>query len=213
MAARSCLDDGVGFRKIFVVGAFALHQIRDGIEAEAVDAHIQPEAHDLQHGLQDLRIVEIQVRLMAEKAMPVISLRHRIPGPVRGLGVGEYDARAQVLLIRVAPHIKVALRRTGGRIPGLLKPGMLIRGVIDDQFGDHFESEPVRLMQQGAKIIQRAELRMHVLVIGNVVAVVLERRGVEGHQPKGVDTQVPDVFELRGQTLEIADAIVVGVEE
>ena len=68
-------------------------------------------------------------------------------------------------------------------------------------------------LQHGAKIVQRAELRVDVLIIGNVIAVILERRGVKGHQPDRVDTQVADVFQLGGQALEIADAIVVGVEE
>ena len=90
---------------------------------------------------------------------------------------------------------------------------MLVGGVIDDELGDHLQSQPVRLAQHGAKIVERAELRMHVLIVGNVVAVVLERRGIEGHQPDGVDPEVPDVVELGGQALEIADAIVVRIEE
>ncbi len=63
------------------------------------------------------------------------------------------------------------------------------------------------------KSSQRAVLRMHVLVVGNVVAVVLERRGIEGHQPEGVDAEVANVVELGGQAREIADAVVVGIEE
>ena len=83
----------------------------------------------------------------------------------------------------------------------------MISSVITLQF------EAVRLAQHGAEIVERAELRMDVLIVGDVVAVVLERRRIEGHQPDGVDAQVADVFELRGQPLEIADAVVVGVEE
>ena len=90
---------------------------------------------------------------------------------------------------------------------------MLIGGVVDDKFGDHLQAEPVRLLQHGAEIIQGAELRMHILVVGDVVAVVLERRRIERHQPDRVDAQVPDVFELGGEALEIADAVVVRIEE
>ena len=46
------------------------------------------------------RIVEIQIRLMAEEAMPVVCLRNRIQGPVGALGVEEDDARAEIFLVR-----------------------------------------------------------------------------------------------------------------
>ena len=73
------LDDRVGFAQIFVVGPFALDQVGNGIEPEAVDAHVEPEPHDLQHRFHDLRIVEIQIRLMAEEAVPVVGLRDAGP--------------------------------------------------------------------------------------------------------------------------------------
>ena len=133
---------------------------------------------------------------MAEKAVPVIGLHLVVPGPVRCLGIGEDDARAEVLLIGVAPDVEVALRGTGRRGAGRLEPGVLIGRVVDDKFGDHLQSEPMRLVQHRAKIVERAELRMDILIVGDVVAVVLERRGIEGHQPDRVDAQISDVIEL-----------------
>src|SRR3546814_5936970 len=62
------------------------------------------------------RIVEVEVRLVREKAVPVIGLRGRIPGPVRLLGVGEDDACSAVFLVAVAPDVVVA--------PGRARPGM-----------------------------------------------------------------------------------------
>ena len=76
------LDDGVGFRQIFVVGSFALAQIRNCVQAKAVDAEIKPSPHDLDHGQEHARIVKIEIRLMREEAMPVVGLRVRVPGPV-----------------------------------------------------------------------------------------------------------------------------------
>ena len=207
------LDDRVGFAQVLVVGALPFDEIRNGVEPKAVDSHVEPEPHNLEHRLNDLRIVEVQIRLMTEEAMPVVRLGHRIPGPIRSFRIGEDDARAEIFLIRVAPYIKIALRRARGRVARSLKPRMLIRGMVDDQFGDHLEAEAVRLLQHVAKIVERAELRMHVLVIGNVIAVVFERRGVEGHQPDGIDAQVPDVLELGSQTLEISNAIGIGVQK
>ena len=150
---------------------------------------------------------------MTEEAVPVVGLRHRVPGPVRGFGIGEDDARAEVFLVRIAPYVKIALRRPGRRAACSLKPRVLVGGVVDDQFGDHLEAEAVRLVQHVAKVVQGAELRVHVLVVGNVIAVILERRGVEGHQPDGVDAQVADVLQLGRQAFEVADAIGIGIEE
>src|SRR5262249_6053385 len=50
------LDDRVGFRKILVVGSFALAQIRNGAQTEAIHAQIDPAAHDLNHGRKHARI-------------------------------------------------------------------------------------------------------------------------------------------------------------
>ena len=47
------LEEGVRLRQVLAVGAVALEQIRDGVHAQAVDASIEPEAHDAQHLLLD----------------------------------------------------------------------------------------------------------------------------------------------------------------
>jgi len=104
------LDHRMGFGQVLIVGAFTLDQVGNRIQPEAVDAHVEPEAHGLKHRLQNPRIVEIEVGLMAEEAMPVVRLRQRVPGPIGCLGVGENDARAEVFLVGVAPDVEVALR-------------------------------------------------------------------------------------------------------
>ena len=54
---------------------------------------------------------------------------------------------------------------------------------------------------------------MDVQVVRDVVAVVLERRGKEGQQPEAGDAEILQVVELLRQALEVADAVVVAVEE
>src|SRR5579871_3649649 len=71
----------------------------------------------------------------------------------------------------------------------------------------------MRLAHEVAEVGARAVMRMDVVVARDVVAVVLERRGVEGQQPDRVDAEVLDVVELRGEALKVADAVVVRVEE
>ena len=188
-------------------------QVGDRVEPEPVHAHVEPEAHDADHRLQHLGIVEIEVRLVAEEAVPVERLGDRIPGPVGRLGVGEDDARIGVLGVGVAPDVEIALGGTRRRAPRRLEPGVLVRGVVHHQFGDHAQAAPVRLAHQRAQVVAGAVLRVHVAVVGNVVAVVLHRRGIEGQQPDGVHAQVAHVVELFDQPGEIAQAVAVGVEE
>ena len=63
------------------------------------------------------------------------------------------------------------------------------------------------------EIVERAVARMDVPVVGDVVAVVLERRGEERQQPQAGDAEPLQVVELLRQAGEVADAVVVAVEE
>ena len=49
--------------------------------------------------------------------------------------------------------------------------------------------------------------------VADVVAAVAHGRGVEGQQPQAVDTEPLEVVELGPQPGQVADAVVVGVEE
>ena len=59
----------------------------------------------------------------------------------------------------------------------------------------------------------RAVARMHALVVGDVIPVVAQRRGIEGEDPQGVDAEPLQVVELLRQPGKVADAVVVAVEE
>ena len=63
------------------------------------------------------------------------------------------------------------------------------------------------------EVAQRAVVRVDVGVVGDVVAVVAQRRGIERQQPDRGDAEVLQVVELRGQAAEVADAVAVAVEE
>jgi hypothetical protein len=198
---------------VLVARALALDEVRNGVEPEAVHAHVEPVVHRREHGLEHPRIVEVEVGLVAEEAVPVVLLRDRVPRPVRRFRVGEDDARAGVLVRVVAPHVEVALGAALGRAPRRLEPGMLVRGVVDDELGDHAQPAGVRLLHEALHVLARAVGRMHVLVVGDVVAVVEQRARVERHDPDRVHAQVADVVELVGEAAEIPDAVAVRVEE
>ena len=207
------LDDRVRLGKIFIVGSVALDEVRNRVQPETVDAHVQPEAHDLENGLEHPGIVEVEIRLVAEKAVPVELLRELVPGPVRLLGVGENDASPGVKARVIGPDVIVALVGSLGRAPRRLEPRMLVGGVVDDQLGDDAQAPAVRFADELAKVRPRPVRRRDVVIIGDVVAVVLHRRRIERQQPHRVDAQIANVVELFGEPCDVADAVVIGVEK
>ena len=54
---------------------------------------------------------------------------------------------------------------------------------------------------------------MDLAEVGDVVAVILERRGVDRHQPEAVDAQLLEVVELGRQADQVAVSVAVGVVE
>src|SRR5437870_3083454 len=90
---------------------------------------------------------------------------------------------------------------------------MLIAGVIDHQLGDDADSAMMRLAQKRFEICKRAIARMDGGVIGDVISVIAQRRGIERQEPKRVDAEVLEVIELARQTLKITDAVGVRIEE
>ena len=81
-------------------------------------------------------IVVVEVGLVREETVPVVGAGHLVPGPVGLFGVGEDDAGFGKFLVAVAPDVEVALLRARRGAPRGLEPGVLVRGVVDDQFGD-----------------------------------------------------------------------------
>ena len=90
---------------------------------------------------------------------------------------------------------------------------MLVRGVVDDQLDEDPDAPLVRGVDERLEVVERAVARVDVPVVGDVVAVVFERRGEERQQPEAGDAEPLQVVELLRQPLEIADAVVVAVEE
>ena len=90
---------------------------------------------------------------------------------------------------------------------------MLIGRVIDDELRDDPDVPLVRFLHEAIEILKRPVTRVDVLVVRDVVAVVSKGRGIEGQQPQTVDADALKIVEAAGQTREVADAVVVAVEE
>ena len=207
------LQDLVGLGQVLVVGPVALDEIGHGIQAQAVDPHVEPEPQDAQDVRQHARIVVVEVRLVRIEAVPEIGLRHRVPGPVRRLRVEEDDARAGEFLVRVAPDIVVAPDRAGFGFAGPLKPGVLVRGMVDHELRDDPDAAVVRRRHELAEIAHCAVGRVDGGVVGDVVAVVSQGRGIERQQPHGGNAKVLKIIEFLYEARKVADPVVIGIEE
>ena len=113
----------------------------------------------------------------------------------------------------VAPHVVIAVAAARGGPAGPLEPEMLVGGVIDHQFGDDSQAPVFGLPEEGLEIAAGAVIRVDAGVVGDVVAVVLERRGVKRQEPDGGYPQVLQIIQLGGDPAEIADAVPVAVKK
>jgi hypothetical protein len=129
-------DDRVRLRKILAVCSVTFDEIRNRIQTEAIHSQIQPKTHRLKNAFNYFRIVEIKIRLVRKKSVPVIGIRNGIPSPVRFFRIGKNNSNIAVLLVGVAPNVDVAFGRAGRSPSRHLKPGMLVGSVIDNEFDD-----------------------------------------------------------------------------
>ncbi len=57
-------DDGVGLGQVFAGGAVAFDEIRNGVQAQRIDAHVEPEAHGLENLFDHRGVIEVEVGLV-----------------------------------------------------------------------------------------------------------------------------------------------------
>ncbi len=207
------LQNGVRLCQVLRVRPLSLDEIRHGVQPHAIDAELEPEVENGLNCFEDCRIVEVQVRLVRVEAVPVVRLRNRIPRPVRSLEVLEDDSRALIALRRLAPDVELAFGITSRSRARPLEPGVLIGCVIDDELGDDAESPAVRVIEKAAAVLERAVRRMDVRIVGDVVAIVAQRRRVERQQPHCGDAEVLQVSEPRREAREVADPVSIAVLE
>jgi hypothetical protein len=85
--------------------------------------------------------------------------------------------------------------------------------VVDHQVHDELHVALVQRGDQRVEIGERAEERVDVVVVADVVAVVALRRAVHGRQPQHVHAEVREVVELGEDAAEVTHAVAVGVRE
>ena len=204
---RSMSYCSTGFRTF---GALGRDHERHGVHAEAGDAELDPEPHDLEDLGLHMRVRSVEVGLEIVEAMEVPGAGFLVARPGRFLHAGKHHAGVGVGRPLVGPDIPVAI----GRIlvaPRLAKPGMLVRGVVDDEIDDDADAALLAAMGEFDEVAERAVARIDAVIVRDVVAVVPAGRRLERHQPDRGDAEPVQIVQPPQQALEIADAVAVGI--
>jgi len=72
---------------------------------------------------------------------------------------------------------------------------VLIRGVIHHQIGDNPQPFAVRGIEKHLEIVDRAVVAVNGVEFGDVIPVILQRRGVHREKPDTGDAEIADVIE------------------
>ena len=155
-------------------------------------------------------VVEVQIRLFGQEVVHEILLAAGVPLPGGAAEDRQPIVGRRAVRLGVGPHIPVGLG-VGAARPALLEPRMLVGSVRDHLVDHHLEAEPVRLGDKGVEIGERAEHRVDVAIVRDVVAEVLHRRLAERRDPDRVGAKPGDIGQAADDALEVADAVPVGV--
>ena len=160
------------------------HAVRD-VDAEAVDTAVEPEAQDAAELLAHLVVGPVEVGLRAVEEV-------QVPLAGRAVGLGDAGpcgaAEDRLPVVRrqlagraaaVAEQVARALGAAGGGGERRLEPDVLVGRVVGHEVDDDADAACVRLGDHGVEVGERAEERVDVAVVGDVVAGVALGRGVE----------------------------------
>ena len=95
----------------------------------------------------------------------------------------------------------------------LLEPEVLIGTVVHNQIHEHPHAHAVGAFQHFLKNVQITEIRVDVFVIGDVVAIIGVRGGIQRAEPDRVGAEAFDVIQFLQHTVQVADAVAVSVAE
>ncbi len=113
----------------------------------------------------------------------------------------------------VAEHVPVAGGGALRRGERLAEPLVPVARVVRDHVDDHPDAGGVQCLDHPVEVVERAELRVDVAVVVDVVAAVGQRGRVEGAEPDGLDTERRQVRHALGDAGQVADAVAVRVRE
>jgi hypothetical protein len=184
------------------------------VDAEPVDAAVEPEPHDAVELGRHLGVVPVQVGLLGGEDV-------QIPLPVRNLLPGRAAehrgpvVRRQLTLgaAAVPEDEPLPLRAAGPRGQRRLEPRVLLADVVGHQVDRHAQPGVAAGGQQRVEVGERAEDGVDIARVGDVITSVGHRRAVERRQPQRVDPELRQVRDALTHAEQVADAVAVAVGE
>ena len=189
-----------------------VHREIERVDPEPVDPAVEPEARHREHRVLHCGIVHVELRLAAEEIVQIILPPTRVPGPGRAAEHRLPVRRRRTVGLGIGPHIPVGFRivaRGAAFDEPVMRVGRVRINLVDQQF----EAERMRARDQRVEIRQRAENRIDIAIIGDVVAEILHRRSEEGRNPDRIDAELGDMVEPAGNAGQIADPVAVRIHE
>ena len=196
------------------VGTFGGDHEGDGIHAEARDAELQPEPHDLEDLGLHLRVRRVEVGLEVVETVEIVFLGDRVARPGRFLDAGKDDAGVGVRRLGLRPDVPIAIRPRRRISARLLEPGVLVGRVVDHEIDEDPQAAllaAVRELRRNRRACRSAGRRRNSRRRRSRRRD--PRRGLERHQPDRGRAEALDVVEPVEQALEVADAVAVAVHE
>ena len=97
-------------------------------------------------------------------------------------------------------------------IAGFPEPWMAVAGMVHYQVHNDPDTTLMGLVDQVLEILKRAVIGVDGIVVGYIV-LVISGRGMDRHQPNAVKAHLLNVIQLSGNTVQIADTVVIGIIE
>ena len=187
-----------------------VHRMVERIEAEAVHPAIQPETHDVQQRILNHRVVDVKLGLAGEELVHIILAPSRVPGPGRAAEHRLPIIGRAAVGLGIGPDIPVGLR-IGAAGPALCKPTVLIGTMGIDLINGDLQAQCVRAGNERVEIGERAEDRIDVAIIGDIIAEIAHGRGEEGRYPDRVHAQFGDMLQSLGDAVQVTHAVMIAV--
>lgn len=90
---------------------------------------------------------------------------------------------------------------------------MLIRCVVGNEVGNHFDAVCVSLFDEDLDLFGRSESLVDGSIVGDVISAVLQGRRVPRIDPQGIDAEITQIAELATEPCDVTGTVTVPVRE
>ncbi len=141
--------------------------------------------------------------------MKIIHFRLLVPGPCRPSEPGS-PVIGHTALPWLLPYIIIPIRVFPALFT-LLKPGMLIRCMVDHQIHHQLHPQLMYLQKQGVKILHGSKFRHNCLIVTDIVPIIIIRRLIDRRQPDHIHSQLLQVAQSLPDSVQIPDPVPIAV--